>query len=383
MVGFSGRIFDKESAEGKYINTPNTILYDKSRILYLWDQAKNEVRRQDACILVEGQMDALMSHQAGVVNAVATSGTALTRGHLGLVKRLGSKILLAFDTDSAGELAARRAVELAFEEGLEVGIIEIPQGKDPAETICEDPLGWRKAVESAKPVIAYFLDNLKKKFQGDLHKLRGEAKIILLPYLVRLEDEIEKAHWVQELSKTLGLREEPLWLELGKLAAKAKKGETRETGESPAESAGFGPGTRRHLVEGRILGLVAWKGGEFLEKLGEKQKTFFSEESQILREHLFEDTPSPAGGELKIRLSKLALEAELLYEGLEDLSGEFQKLWGELEGEVARARLEFLSGEIRRTELAGEKERLAQHLKEFQETSQRLNYLWQESRAKN
>src|SRR3989344_3981942 len=104
VVGFSGRIFNKETNEGKYINTPNTVLYDKSKILYLWDRAKNEARKENTCIVVEGQMDALMSHQAGITNTVATSGTAFGSAHLSIIKRLASKLLLAFDNDEARRL---------------------------------------------------------------------------------------------------------------------------------------------------------------------------------------------------------------------------------------------------------------------------------------
>ena len=102
-VGFSGRIFGEEGTDsgGKYINSPQTVLYDKSKILYGFDKAKNEIRKKDACVIVEGQMDAVMSHQAGAANAAAVSGTALTVEHLKLIKRLTEKIIMAFDKDGA------------------------------------------------------------------------------------------------------------------------------------------------------------------------------------------------------------------------------------------------------------------------------------------
>ena len=386
VIGFSGRIFEKETNEGKYINTPNTILYDKSRILYLWDKARDEVRKQNVCVLVEGQMDAIMSHQAGITNVVATSGTALGRGHLALIKRLASKLLLAFDADPAGEIAARRALEFALGEGFDVNIIEVPEGKDPAETIGRDPELWRKVLSGAKPVIAFFLENLQKKFSGDMRKLRSEAKNLILPYLARLNDEIEKAHWVQEVSKILELKEEPLWEELKKISRGFRKEETGVTAEvKPARAGGladFGQKTRRHLLEERVLGMLAWKPNEFLENLDEEAKEFFSAENRPFLEGFF-GKAAPAGKDYQARFSKLALEAELLYGEMADIPSEFKNLLSELEREAVRAKLEILSGEIRKLELAGEQSLLAQRLKEFQNASVKLNHLWQELRAKN
>ena len=103
VVGFSGRIFGEDGVDsgGKYINSPQTVLYDKSRVLYGFNKAKDEIRKKDSCVVVEGQMDVVMSHQAGVANTVAVSGTALTIDHLKLIKRLTDKIIMAFDKDES------------------------------------------------------------------------------------------------------------------------------------------------------------------------------------------------------------------------------------------------------------------------------------------
>ena len=377
VVGFSGRIFNKETNEGKYINTPNTILYDKSRVLYLWDRARNDIRKENSCILVEGQMDALLSHQAGVLNVVATSGTALGPGHLALIGRLASKLLLAFDTDEAGQLASRRAFELSLESGFDVNIIEVPEGKDPADTVKENPELWIKAVSEAKPVIAFFLDNLKKKFSGDLYKLRWETKEAVFPYIARLADEIQKAHWVQEASKILELKEEPLWEEVRKLS-RVRKNE--KITKSEVSFAAQRARSRRHLVEERILGILTLKKENFLEKLESDIRSIFSPESLPLLE-VIQGGVSPSQ-ELGARISRLALEAELVYSDTENLDEEFKDLLAELEREAVKARLEFLSDEIRKMELAGEKTRLSEYLKEFQSVSRKLNHLWQESRLK-
>ena len=159
-VGFSGRIFEKDAsgqkdADSKYVNTPNTIFYDKSKLLYGFDRAKSEIRKQDTVILVEGQMDLIMSHQAGVMNAVAVSGTALTPEHLRSVRRLADNLIMSFDMDAAGINASERGVALAFAQGFDVKAIVLPHGKDPADLILDNPEEWKNLAASAKPVIEF------------------------------------------------------------------------------------------------------------------------------------------------------------------------------------------------------------------------------------
>jgi DNA primase len=388
VVGFSGRIFEKDARKdgevelegAKYINTPQTVLYDKSKVLYLWNRAKDEIRKEGASVLVEGQLDALMSHQAGVINAVATSGTSLGREHLRLIKRLASKLFLAFDPDQAGEIATRRAVELALELGLDVNIISLPKGKDPAETIRQGVEIWEEAVLNAKPIIAFFLGRLKEKFPDDLRLRRSEAKVIVLPYLARVENEIEKAHWVQETSKVLALSEEPLWEELKKAASLRKK----EASEADAgEASKFPSKTRRDLLEERILGMLSWKKGKFLGKLCREAQEFFSAHNKPLLECVLKEKFPSEARELKDKLEKLSLEAELLYgempaspdasRGGERVHEEFHNLIKELEKESVRLRLEEITQEIRKLEAEEDKKKILEHLEEFNRLAQKLN----------
>ena len=194
-VGFSGRIFGEEGTDsgGKYINSPQTVLYDKSRILYGFDKAKNEIRKKDACVIMEGQMDAVMSHQAGVVNAAAVSGTALTIDHLRLIKRLTDKIIMAFDKDEAGARASSKGIDMALAEGFEVKIAVSPSGKDPADAVLDNPESWLKAVSEAKNVIEFYLE---------LFDDRKDIERKILPYIAVLPSEMEKAGWVKKFPKS-------------------------------------------------------------------------------------------------------------------------------------------------------------------------------------
>src|SRR3989344_3707436 len=389
-IGFSGRIYEKdlpknespENAGGKYINTPNTLLFDKSRVLYLWDRAKNEIRQSDACILVEGQMDALMSHQAGIRNVVATSGTALGQGHLNLIRRLTSKLFLAFDADAAGELATKRGVDMVLSSGFDVHIMEVPGGKDPADAIRANPELWAEAAREAKPVISFFLGILQKHFSSDPRKLKSETGKLVLPYIAALENEMERAHWVQETSKVLGIKEEPIWeevkkLRLGGLGAKI----TSVAPDAPVAPAK----SRRDLLEERVLGMLVWKRGEFLEKLKATARDFFSEHHKPLLECVFNEKIPAGGGKIKRNLEKLALEAELLYgemparnasrseAGGEKVHEEFHLLLAELEKEHLKARLGTLAAEIRELETSGEEQKIFPKLTEFKELSQKLS----------
>src|SRR3989339_70222 len=130
VVGFTGRVLvETENSGGKYMNTPQTLVYDKSRVIYGLDKAKTEIKAQDQVVLVEGQMDVVACHQAGMKNVVASSGTALTLEQIKLLKRYSSNIAMAFDGDSAGVAAAKRGVNIALGEGLNVKTIRIPEGK--------------------------------------------------------------------------------------------------------------------------------------------------------------------------------------------------------------------------------------------------------------
>ncbi len=167
IVGFGGRIFgQKESTEiAKYVNTPSTILYDKSRILYGLDRAKMEIRQKDFCILVEGYTDVIMSFQADVSNVVATSGTALTNYQLKILKRYSENIYTSFDMDLAGDSATKRGIDLAQLQGFNIKVVVIPEDKDPADLISKSPKDWEKIIKEAKSILDFYFETTFSKFR--------------------------------------------------------------------------------------------------------------------------------------------------------------------------------------------------------------------------
>ncbi|HVS79951.1 MAG TPA: DNA primase [Candidatus Paceibacterota bacterium] len=254
VVGFSGRTLSKDPTTPKYINSPETPLFNKSELLYGLHKAKAAIRKQNYAILVEGQMDLIMCHQAGYANAVAASGTALTASHLERLKKLSPRILMCYDSDDAGQNAAQKNAMLALKLGLEVKIAVLPQGSDPADLLLSDPEGWKKAVANSRHIVDFQLDRLLKS--GADSRMKAVAlRTSVLPFIAELQSKIEQSHYVAEAAKRMGIREDAIWEDLRALSR--KDGEKR-----PAASIAPRPqvkaGSMPSLGE-RIMGLLYWK----------------------------------------------------------------------------------------------------------------------------
>ncbi len=216
VVGFTGRVLkETEHSGGKYINTPQTMLYDKSRVLYGLHLAKSVIKAKDVVVLVEGQMDVIACHQAGMKNVVAASGTALTVEQIKLLKRYTGNVAMAFDGDSAGEKAGQRGAGLALEEGMQVKIIIIPRaaGKDADECLKNDPKKWFEAVETAVPLLEWYSTVVLRGYNlaDAREKNRGVQRV--LAEIAHLPSAVERDFWLKRLSESSGtdipvLREE-------------------------------------------------------------------------------------------------------------------------------------------------------------------------------
>lgn len=216
VVAFSGRIFGKdESDSAKYLNSPETELFQKSEILYGYHRAKLGIRRLGFSILVEGQMDLLMSHQAGFDNTVATSGTALTPGHIELLKRLSPNIVIAYDNDQAGFRASLKAFMLGLSNGLNIKVAKISDGKDPADLIKVDKDAWKSAIINAKHIVSVAFDSLiEQKLPKD--KLINRFRETIIPLLASIQSRGERSRLIGEHKMALatGVREEYLMDEI-------------------------------------------------------------------------------------------------------------------------------------------------------------------------
>lgn len=210
VIGFTARLLADDPNAPKYINTPQTMLYDKSRHVYGLHLAKEAIRRNKYAVVAEGNLDVIASHQVGVRQVVATAGTALTEHHLKALSRFNNDIRLCFDADKAGINATERAIPIANKVGVDLSMVSIPSGKDPDELIRQDPKVWEQII--AKPT--YALDWLIERYQKELDITSAQGKRqftdIILDVIMKLSDVVEKEHYIHKVADLLSISSQAL-----------------------------------------------------------------------------------------------------------------------------------------------------------------------------
>lgn len=375
VIAFSGRILKEgegktlgQSASAKYVNSPETEVFHKSRALFGFFQAREAMRHNDAAVLVEGQMDLILSHQAGVTNAVASSGTALTVEHLDMIRRFTKNIVLAFDADDAGIAAAHRAVELALSADMSVRIARLPRGMDPADLALKDPTAWVDAVKKSKQVIDLYLE-LLPELHADKAELRTKVIEIIVPFVALLKSPIDQGHYVGEIAKLLGLKEEPVWDEVKKRARMANAVGTAEKianhqirGLAVNLSA---PLSRHERIARTIEGALLWQEG-----LGDKAiKDIEDYRARFMK--LLEGSP---GSEVT-NTEELIFEAEARLQGSEHVEDELNELLKNFEGEILREKFTKKTIELKQAEIKGDIPLAEKLLAECQKISKELHTL--------
>ncbi len=222
VVGFSGRILSKDSEAPKYVNSPETELYHKSELLYGYDMAKHGIRNLGFWIIVEGQFDVVMSHQAGYTNTVAVSGTALTLHHVQLLERLSTKVVLALDSDKAGIAAMKKSADLMLRRGIDVKVAAMPDGADPADMILEDAKSFKTAVGHAVHIIEFLLAHLRKENADDrAYKLKATAEV--MPFITLIPNMIDRDHFEGVTANALGTTKDAVHAEVLRLLEEQKR----------------------------------------------------------------------------------------------------------------------------------------------------------------
>ncbi|PIQ67403.1 DNA primase [Candidatus Uhrbacteria bacterium CG_4_10_14_0_2_um_filter_41_7] len=208
ILGFTGRTLALSSEEQmgpKYLNSPETPIYSKSKVIFGLDLAKMGIRQAKSVIVVEGNLDVIASHKAGVENVVASSGTAFTEDQLKLLKKYTNKIIFSFDSDNAGFKAAQRGIGLAQNMGFDISVISIPKelGKDPDDVVQNNPEAWKKLAEAPVHIVEYYFTEGLKKF--DISKIEGKKDFanFILSELAKVTDLVEREHWLMKLSDIL------------------------------------------------------------------------------------------------------------------------------------------------------------------------------------
>ena len=371
VLGFTGRVLDPKQ-EPKYLNTPETIIFHKSRILYNLEKARGEIKLQKATVVVEGQMDVIASYQADVKNVVATSGTALTPEHLQILFRYTPNIIFAFDSDTAGLTTAKKAFEMAILEGFNVKMVELNEFKDPGEMIAADPKLWQKAVTDAKPVIDWYFDLAFRDQMSETSKeltsvQKKEIAKEILPIIKKIPDTIEQAHFVGLLAKKLGVNEQVVFDALNrpqKVSEAIKK-----------EPKNILP---KLLVEEIFVGILAKNPGKiknFINKISEKDfelkfsqkvyKELLSWYNQKVSEEITKFLKSKLSADDFSRLSLITLEIEQKYPT--EINQVLADLYHRMKSDRSEEIKEKYAQEISQAEKEGNLVKLKQLIKEFQD----------------
>jgi DNA primase len=374
-VGFGGRIFQQLATESaaKYLNTPNTILYDKSKILYGLDKAKMEIRKQNFSILVEGYIDVILNHQIGFKNTIATSGTALTNYQLRILKRYSENILTAFDMDIAGDSATKRGIDLAQSYGFNIKVIVMPKERDPAAVISDSPEKWKKLVKDSKSILDFYFETTFDRFDEKTPQGKKEISKIILPVIKRIPNRIEQSHWIQKLSRKLEVREEDVLAEIQKIKAEAPEIEPEVEESSPQKS-------RKEKLEERLVAFLLKSPSNF-SLISEKDLEYFSPQiSQIIP--YFQNKKGQEGksgsklpSELDHLVNYFLLKSEVEEIPEQDLDTEVRICLREIKCLGIKDKLSKIAQDIKKAEGEKDSSKLQELIKEFDSCSKSLQNL--------
>lgn len=364
IVAFSGRILVDDGKSPKYLNSPETELFNKSEILYGLHKGKLPIRERDYSILVEGQMDLVMLHQAGFTNTVASSGTALSEGHLVRLSRLSNRIIFAFDGDSAGINAVSRGSKIALALGMEVKVATMPEGKDPADLAKDTPEVLTNSIKQATHVILFVLSKL---LESTLDRQILSRKVVsdVLPYVAYIRSASEQAHFVGEIAALTHIKEEALWSDLRQVTLTSNgivKAESQKEIKVQTD--------RRFTVARKVIGIMLW------QKQAKDPKLKYAElEADLVR---------ILGPDTNLFLEKIGADSEALlfetesyYNNRDTLVKEVAELLLSLEEEDLKGKLVKSMAELHMAESLHDTEKSLALLSECQRLSNRINELKQ------
>lgn len=364
IVAFSGRILVDDGKSPKYLNSPETELFNKSEILYGLHKAKHAIRERDYSILVEGQMDLVMLHQAGFANTVASSGTALSEGHLVRLSRLSNRIIFAFDGDSAGINAVSRGSKIALALGMEVKVATMPEGKDPADLAKDTPEVLTNSIKQSTHVILFVLGKLLES-TPDRQILSRKVVSDVLPYVAYIKSASEQAHFVGEIASLTRIKEEALWSDLRQVTL-ASSGVVKHDAAKEVKVQT----DRRYTVARKVIGIMLWQ----------KQ----AKDPRLEYDTLEKDLELILGPDTELFLEKiradqeaLLFETESYYNNRDTLVSDVAELLLSLEEEDLKGKLIKVMAELHMAESLHDVEKSQTCLVECQRLSNRINQLKQ------
>ena len=384
VIAFTGRILKDDGQSAKYLNSPETPIFNKSQILFGLDKAKTEIRKAGYSVLVEGQMDLVLSHQVGVRNAVAASGTALTDqalgqtgivSNLGMVRRLSPNMIIALDSDAAGRMATMKAVAAtALAMGMSVKIAEIEGGKDPADLILSDPNKWKEALKNAKHVIEFELGNVMREVT-DPHKVARALRERVFPFLSKIDSEMDKAYYVKIIAEETHLSETAVWDDLRKVKTppienREQKTENRISSQTASSqisvlSSQFSGASshRLDLVERRMFGLLG-----LLDAAKSPKASIYREQIRKIAGPYYDECVK----RLESMMSDILFEADAFFGAKPDIwESHMEELILNFEEDLINDELLRTMGELRIAEKNGEPDKASAAAVKCQELSKK------------
>ncbi len=377
VVAFSGRIFKNPDSknnieEAKYINSPDTPLYNKSDILFGLDKAKKTIKERNYCIVVEGQMDLILSHQMGFTNTVAVSGTAFADSvtdenskinNLGLIKRLSSNVIFAFDGDSAGLRAAYRSAMIALSLDMQVKVAFISGGKDPSDIILEDKELWKKIIKDSKDVISFSLQQICEKSSNKEERRRLlEEKVF--PFMSMINSSIKKSNYIKEIYESTGIFEDSILKDFNNFEKKTK-GVSQQKNNKSTEGS-----TRKENLIKSFFSIVFWGGSKDEEKdhILKIKEDFISKVGKD-DYNLLEEKYKPF-------LESLVFEAERLYTSrVCDYKKDLEEIVLNLEEELLNEKAYLLFIKIKEAENKGQRDKINNDLLDYQKLVEKIEII--------
>lgn len=383
-AAFTGRILPgKESPEiGKYVNSPETPIFQKSKIIYGFYKTKNDIRQANAAVIVEGQMDFLMAWQDGVKNAAAISGTALTGEHLKVLRRIANELVLSFDLDAAGQAAAERAIDLAGANDFFVRllIIEDEKLKDPADVVKCQPGLMLELVKNSKSAMQYYFYKYLRNLPAD-QRLKKQATRIVLSKIKTLASAIDRSHWLKELASSVNINEKFLLEEMEALPSAPAVVPLSEAmaGKSAGNGVGLRQGAspkndslrRRDYIVQRLLGILLYRNEI---PRAEQHLVYFPEKYAQICRSLLAHSQASMPGDLTELMEEISFRASFENQNLDEekLEKEAVLLFRELKLEYLREKQQEIGELIRKFEEGGDEVKLQAAVRDFDNISKEL-----------
>ena len=362
VIGFTARVIADDPNAPKYLNTSQTFIYDKSRHVFGLSQAKQAIRQNDYAVIVEGNLDVVSSHQAGVAQVVATAGTAMTEYHLKMLRRLSGNVRLAFDGDKAGLAATERAIPIASHEGINLTIITLPEGaKDPDELIQKDVSLWQEAINKAQPAVDWVLEQYSKR--EDLTSAVGKRAFttMALAVIKGLSDPVERDHYEQKIATMIGSTLAAVKEKSDGVAAKAKA-EMKPVKGSP------GVASEVHAYQDNLLavGLLDSASQTLFKTIS--VEAFAGDERQAVARYLADhsgtsvtETPKELqNNDTYVKILLLKADARYADWSEQDRYFEAARLIRQVVNEHKKQTQEQLTNQLREAESSGDDEKAAQ-----------------------